>query len=302
MTATPVEDEILRELAQACAAEVTRVPVAGCDGGLRVLSAGPAAPDGQAIVLLHGRGHAGSVWFSHIGALAARQRVLAPDLPGFGASGAPPAPQRRARPEDAVRFFTDPIEALLEGERAAGRAQSFALVGHSLGGLVALELALRGRVTVHRLALIDSMGLGPFMTGQARWFFRLHPERLLKALGRRLFERLNPSPDTPLGRRVAALEHELLASRAPGRRAAARAFDLLCPLRGAVFNRRDALPGVTAPALIIWGGKDAALPVANAPPEGLSAGVRVVRTFPTLGHSPHLEAPAEVLAALLDFL
>jgi pimeloyl-ACP methyl ester carboxylesterase len=301
MSAGPVEVEILRELAQTAGVEVSGAPVPGCHVELRALRAGRAAAGGQVVVLLHGRGHAGSVWFPHIEALAARQPVLAPDLPGFGASGAAPLGPG-AGPEDAVGFFVDPIEALLAGEIAAGRARSFVLVGHSLGGLVAVELALRGRLPVVRLALIDPMGLGPLMTLGGRLFFRLHPERLATALGRRLFERLNRSPPTPLGRRIAALEYELLTARSPSRRTAARAFDLLCPLTGPVFSRREDLSHLKGSVLVLWGERDAALPSANAGFAALRvAGAQIV-SFPALGHSPHLEAPHQVLPALLDFI
>jgi pimeloyl-ACP methyl ester carboxylesterase len=295
----PVEQVVLRELAEACGVEGTAVPAAGCDGSLRALRSGRAGTGAPLVVLLHGRGHAASVWFPCWPGLAARHAVLAFDLPGFGCSGSAPRLSRRAPPQAALAFFADPIEAALQAEVAAGRASGLALVGHSLGGLVALELALRGRLPVRRLALIDAMGLGPEMTTASRCFFRLHPERLASLLGRRLFQRLNPSPPTALGRRIASLEHELLtASRRP---AAARAFDLLCPLAGPAPHLRDRLAGLALPALLLWGERDAALPVANA--EGAAAvlpGARLLR-FP-VGHSPHLDAADSVLPPLLDFL
>jgi pimeloyl-ACP methyl ester carboxylesterase len=299
LEAGPVERAVLQEMAAGGGLEVTAAPAPGCGGPLRLLRGGRAAPGRPAVVLLHGRGHAASLWFPCWPPLAERHLLLAPDLPGFGCSGAGPRLPRRAPPEAAVAFFADPVEAVLRAEVAAGRASAFALVGHSLGGLVALELALRGRLPVSRLALIDGMGLGPEMTPASRLFFRLHPELLAALLGRRLFQRLNPSAPTDLGRRIASLEHELLtASRRP---AAARAFDLLCPLRGPAPHLRDRLPSLAVPALLIWGERDAALPVANA--DGAAARLPQARLlrFPA-GHSPHLDAAGDVLPALRDFL
>ena len=256
----------------------------------------PGAPP-DTIVLLHGRGHAGAMWFPLLPALAARRRVLAPDLPGFGASLPAKTVARVADTETALRFFVDPIEDLLLARAPA----SVTLIGHSLGGLVAIELALalRGRIPITRLVLLDAMGLGPQMTFASRCFFRLGPERLARVLGRRMFEKLNPGPPTPLGVRVATLEYQLLT--VPGdRRTASVAFGRLCPWFGPVFHRREQLAAITAPTLIVWGDRDAALPVDNAE--------AAVAHFPTAtlvrlpcGHSPHLEQPEAVLQHLLPW-
>jgi len=304
-TIGPIEAAVLSELAREAPGgvrtEIWSRPEG--KGALRLLRGGLAPEGSETVVLLHGRGHAAPVWFPCWPALAARHGLLAIDLPGFGQSAAPALPaRRRLDGETALAAFVDPIEACLAAEVAAGRAPGLALVGHSLGGLVALELALRARLPVRRLVLIDAMGLGPAMTGTGRVFFRLHPERLLRWLGPRLFGRLNPSPPTPLGRRVAALELELLAAptAAAARAAAARTFDALCPLWGPVFNRRARLPEVATPVLVLWGARDAALPPALA-----TAACAELRAPKSLilerGHSPHLDAPEEVLPSLLDF-
>ncbi|HET6281240.1 MAG TPA: alpha/beta hydrolase [Polyangia bacterium] len=248
------------------------------------------------LVLLHGRGHAGAMWFPVLPALESRHRVLAPDLPGFGARVPAAAVDRGADGETALRFFVDPIEDLLLRRASAG----VTLIGHSLGGLVAVELALRGRVSIARLVLLDAMGLGPQMTFASRVFFRLGPERLARVLGRRMFERLNPGPKTPLGLRVAELEYQLLTVR--GGRAAARiAFNRLCPWFGPVFHRRQELARITAPTLILWGDRDAALPVANANAAVARMPAATLVRLPC-GHSPHLEQPEAVLRHLVPFL
>ena len=328
-TVGPVEAEVLAELARGGArveiwtssssepSKGSEPPAMGFGGGpayarrdsegkgaLRLLRGGVAPGGGETVVLLHGRGHAAPIWFPCWPALAARHPLLAIDLPGFGQSEAPALPaRRRLDAETALAAFVDPIEACLAAEVAAGRAPGLALVGHSLGGLVALELALRGRLPVRRLVPIDAMGLGPAMTGAGRIFFRLHPERLLRWLGPRLFGRLNPSPPTPLGRRVAALELELLAAptAATARAAAARAFDALCPLSGPVFHRRARLPELATPSFLLWGARDAALPPALC--SAACAELRAAQSrILAHGHSPHLDAPDEAVPPLLDFL
>jgi pimeloyl-ACP methyl ester carboxylesterase len=295
----PVEAAVLAELARDAPGGLsteTWVPTSG-RGALRLLRGGTGD---DTVVLLHGRGHAASIWFPCWPALAQRHALLALDLPGFGQSAPPAIPgDRRPDAETALAGFVDPIEACLAAEVESGRATGLSLVGHSLGGLVALELALRARLPVRRLVLIDAMGLGPAMNRAARVFFRLHPERLLRWLGPRLFARLNPSPPTALGRRVAALELELLA--APRTAPAARAFDAFCPLSGPVFHRGARLREVTVPVFLLWGARDGALPadIAEAARTELRAATSLILAH---GHSPHLDAPEQALPPLLDFL
>lgn len=283
----PVETHILRQLAPWVQARSHWLPGGGT---LRVLEGGEGPP----VVLLHGRGHAAPMWFSYLSVLAVGRRVLAVDLPGFGQSSPDEGPLRTA--EDGVRFFTEPVEELLR----ALEPGPVAVVGHSLGGLVAVELALRGKVPVERLVLIDAMGLGPEMTPLARAFFRAGPERLARTLGAKRFHRLLPPPETPLGRRLGALGYELLAVPG-GRLRAERAFNTLVPWVGGVFHRREQLASVKPPVLLVWGEKEDTLPVSLA--------VEAARHLPTArllrvvaGHSPHLERPEVVLPALKAFL
>ncbi|MBN1206511.1 MAG: alpha/beta fold hydrolase [Myxococcaceae bacterium] len=283
----PVEAYIVAQLAPQVEARAHRLPRGGT---IRTLEGG----EGPTVVLLHGRGHAAPMWFSYLTVLARGRRVLALDLPGFGLSSPPEGRLRTA--EDGVRFFTEPVEELLQGLKPG----PVVVVGHSLGGLVAVELALRGKVQVERLVLIDAMGLGPEMTPLARGFFRAGPERVARTLGRQLFDRLLPPPETPLGRRLGALGYELLAIP-DGRPRAAQAFNTLVPLLGGVFHRREQLASLRQPVLLVWGEKEDTLPVSLAVeaakrlPE-----VRLLRVV--AGHSPHLERPEVVLPALRAFL
>lgn len=259
-------------------------------GTLRALEGG----EGRTVVLLHGRGHAAAMWFSYLTVLARGWRVLAVDLPGFGLSSAPEGRLRTA--EDGVRFFTEPVEELLLEQKVG----PVVVVGHSLGGLVALELALRGRVAVERLVLMDAMGLGPEMTRMARLFFRAGPERVARRLGPKLFHRLLPPPETPLGQRLGMLGYELLAVPG-GRPEATKAFNTLVPLMGEVFHRREQLASVRQPVLLVWGEREDTLPVSLAvEAEKRLPKAQLLRVV--AGHSPHLERPEVVLPAIKAFL
>ncbi|MFP2928683.1 alpha/beta fold hydrolase, partial [Pyxidicoccus sp. 3LG] len=131
-------------------------------------------------------------------------------------------------------------------------------------------------------------------------FFRAGPERLARSLGPWAWSRLMPPAPTPLGERLGALDYELL-SVSGGRDAAARAFDTLVPVTGAVFHRRERLGEVTAPVLLVWGEKEDVVP--------LSLAEEAARRFPQArlmrvdaGHSPHQERPERVLPELKAFL
>ncbi|MFS8066767.1 MAG: alpha/beta fold hydrolase [Byssovorax sp.] len=282
----PVETALLAELAPTFSARRVETPF----GALRVLEGGA----GPALILIHGRGNAATTWFQMLPALARSHRVLAVDLPGFGQSEA-----RRFRGggfEAGLAYFTDAVEHWVVAEGLT----SAAIAGHSLGGLVAVELARRGRVAPSRLALIGAMGLGSAMTYATRVFFRLGPERLARRLGRAGFERLNPPPSTPDGARLGALGFELYAARG-GRPDASAAFDALCPLLGPVPHRADSLAQITAPTLILWGDHDEVFPSPVAIAAAAALPHATLRIEP-LGHSPHLEAPERVLAIFEELL
>ena len=257
---------------------------------LRYLEGGEGPP----VCLIHGRGHAATMWLPFLTALAARHRVIAVDLPGFGHASS--APFHDGGAEEGLRFFVEPVEIML---RELGLAEA-SLVGHSLGGLVSLELALRGNLSPPRLVLLDAMGLGPEMTTASRVYFRAEPERVARTAGAWLFRRISPLPPTPLGKRLESLEHEL-CSIPGGRRSAAAAFNALFPLRGPAFHRKARLADVQVPSLVVWGEHDQAFPV----PVGIAAAAALpharLELLP-LGHSPHLEAPERVLSLLESFL
>ena len=105
---------------------------------------------GAPVLLIHGLGSSGYIeWRFTMPGLARSHRVFAPDLPGFGRSQKP-----RAR--YGIRYFARVLDRYLEGRRLA----SAAVVGTSLGGRIALELALEYPERVRKLVLVNSLGLG----------------------------------------------------------------------------------------------------------------------------------------------
>ena len=109
-----------------------------------------AGGDGPPVILIHGLGASAEIWSANISALASRHRVFVPDLPGFGLTVKPE--WMDYGPGAYSRFVRDFMAAL-----GIGRA---ALVGHSLGGGVALRVILDDPRRVDRLILVSSAGLG----------------------------------------------------------------------------------------------------------------------------------------------
>ncbi len=116
------------------------------EGAVHALEAGEGEPT---LVLIHGAEADSTMWEPYMEGLARGRRVLAPDLPGHGGTDAP---------EDldaSARGITDWFSALLDAEGL----DSVDLLGHSLGGTVAIHIALEAPPVVRRLVLVDTGGL-----------------------------------------------------------------------------------------------------------------------------------------------
>jgi pimeloyl-ACP methyl ester carboxylesterase len=283
----PVEASVLQDLAPVFS--VRAVPAGGTI--FRVLEGGSGPP----LVLIHGRGLACTTWAPWLLPLARRHRVVALDLPGFGAT--PAGQLRPGGAEEGLEYFVDPVAALLATMRLDGPV----LVGHSLGAFISVELSLRRALQPSALVLIGSMGVGPRMSYPARAYFRAGPERVARAVGKALFSRISPLPDTEWGRRLADLDHEL-ATVPGGRPIPTVAFNRLFPVVGPALHRLDRLGEISARALLLWGEDDVVFPA----PAALVAAAAMPRgralILPGLGHSPHLQAPERVLEEVERFL
>src|SRR5262249_53641232 len=124
--------------------------------GIHFLDVGPRADD--AVVLIHGLTATHRYWKQNLDALAARHRVIALDLPGFGRSHKPDA-------DYSIDFFVDALFGLLDGLGVARAA----LVGNSMGGHIAMAAALAAPLRVHKLVLVDPAGVHPLPA----WFLRV---------------------------------------------------------------------------------------------------------------------------------
>ena len=233
-----------------------------------VFTAGEGAP----IVVLHGGGTAPG--FDELLPLAEHGRLILPIHPGFGASGDATGLDRL---QDYVRHYLDLLDRLGLDE--------VSLVGASLGGYLACEIAILQPRRVRRLVLMAPWGLlvpeHPTID-----IFSIPPERLMEYLYADLtpFAGLPPPPP------------EFLAERA-------REMDSLAHVMDRPYDPglRTRLHRVTSPTLILWGEADRLIPVEQASTwAGLIQGSEV-RTFPAVAHLLFNESPAAV-GATGDFI
>jgi len=126
-------------------------------GGTQATAGGSMAPvdtgAGPVVVLVHGQPGAGADWVALANLLSGDHRVLAPDRPGWGSD---------ARGAMGIAANAVVLEELLDD---AGAGSPVTVVGHSLGGGVALELALKHPERVGALVLVGSVGVAESLSG-----------------------------------------------------------------------------------------------------------------------------------------
>lgn len=247
------------------------------------------AGSGEPLVLLHGVGANRTVWARVIPKLARQRLVLAPDLPGFGES----APVGQG-------FDLEDVAAKLAETLAERTGGPFDLLGNSLGGAVALQLAARRPELVRSLVLCAPAGLTP-----VAWPLALAAGRLVgpAVALRRLVA--TPLTGIPIARQ-ALLWGAIAAPRALSSGDAVR---MLQASRGstrigaavATVLQADLAPllrEVEAPIGLIWGRRDRVVPISTME---LIRGVRPdvsVAMVANAGHVPQLEHPAQFVRAL----
>ena len=246
---------------------------------------------GEPLALLHGVASSWRDWRPMLPALELERDVVVLALPGHHGA---PGPTGDARP--SVAWLVDGIERELDtlGWREAH------LVGNSLGGWVALELARRGRA--RSVVAIAPAGLWNMAEARALRRRVLRNHRIARWI----------SPAAPLLARSTAASRMLLrgAVREPGRIAPEEAVHKLKAYAGcrvlrplledACGRRAEGFDSIVCPVLVAWGDRDAVLPFAqserflDALPEARLVGL------PGLGHLPMWEEPERLAALVLE--
>jgi 3-oxoadipate enol-lactonase len=240
----------------------------------------------SAVLLLHGLGATSESWQMQIPFLVGNgYRVLAPDTRGFGRSTYPGGGQ-------TVKKMADDIACFLEYLKLS----NVHVVGISMGGTIALQLALDYQQYINKLVLVNTFAhLKPDrFSGWLYFIFRfiLVHTMGLKAQGEAVAAHIFPEPTQATLRR--SLVEQITQADPAGYRRAMRAL--------AFFNVQDRLGEIHLPTLIITGENDTTVPrkCQNALASGITGAKQVV--ISSAGHAVIVEKPEQFNSILIDFL
>jgi pimeloyl-ACP methyl ester carboxylesterase len=238
--------------------------------------------DGDTLLFLHGADGLGG-WPRFLGSLARKFRVIAPDHPGFGRS-------------EGLEHVDDVVDLALyytEFIAAMGLDQPY-LMGHSLGGMIAAEVAAIAPDVASKLVLIAPLGLWlddhPVMD-----FFAATAEELATAMfhdpGSAIAKEMMTLPPDREGQLEAVLERTKNLSAAG---------KFLWPIPDKGLQKR--IHRIAAPTLLLWGASDRLVP----PIYGEAFLTRIQRARLTLltgaGHMLPFEKGDELVEVVTDFL
>jgi pimeloyl-ACP methyl ester carboxylesterase len=258
------------------------------------------AGSGPTVVLIHGMINSSRHWQEVALRLARTHRVVAPDLIGHGDSATPRGDYSLGAHAASIRDLL----ATIGVERAT-------IVGHSLGGGVAMQFFYQFPQRTERLVLISSGGLGPEVSPLLRGAALPGAATLLRAAT----NRMTVSALAGAGARMRASGHakgvylEAVAralrplQEAGSRQAFLETLRAVIDIHGQRVSAQDRLYLLgEMPTLIVWGGRDRTIPIEH----GREAHEAILHsrfeTLPRAAHFPLLEDPEGLAAILTDFL
>lgn len=238
--------------------------------------------EGEPLIVIHGGGDSGRAWLENAAELSKYYQIYLPDLPGFG----------RSKAVDEDFDLSSYVTFVEDFSRSLGLG-NFHLIGHSLGGGIALHYALTFPHKIRRLVLVSSLCLGRDIAFWARVlslpvFYRIAKKTVIsvfKAIGW-----LVRKSNCPLGK----LTPPSLLRMSVGKS--------VMTARGQTSVLANRLSELLMPTLLVWGANDNIVPVRHA----LLAAEQIpdcqVRVFQNSGHSVYRQRIHEFSDTLVRFL
>ena len=260
------------------------------------------AGSGPALLLLHGIGNNCQTWSGVIDRLAETHTVIAPDLLGHGDSDKP-------RGDYSISAYANGMRDLL----SVLDIEQATVVGHSLGGGIALQFAYQFPERCQRLAVVGSGGLGPELSLGLRAATLPGAEFVLGALtgasgplrlGFQTLERIGELGGWRRLRDLAEAGDALFALKdVEARTAFLRTLRGVADARGQAVTALDRLYLADAlPLLVVWGGRDPIVPARQSETVRRLVPNARIEVFADAGHWPHLDEPDRFVDLLLDFV
>lgn len=264
------------------------VPETAFGGRIALYRAGPPGAT-ESVVLVHGLGKAAARdWVHVIPALARRYAVYAVDLPGFGYSD-----------KGNHHYSPDNMARALDSVLTPRIGRPFTLIGHSMGGAVALAYTTNYPSRVGRLVLVDVAGV-------------LHRSVYAEFLGRVAAQRAIGLDSPWFESVVRAIQHraenwpvrgELVLERAGVRQRVLRGDpNAITAFAMVEHDFSDSLRAIVAPTLIIWGAEDIIAPLRTG--QALAAAIPRARltVIEGAGHAPQVQFPDRFNPVVIDEL
>lgn len=267
--------------------------------GQRIYVREDGQSDKQIALLIHGWS---SSWYALsplIPLLSRRFRVLSVDLPGYGSS--PPLP-RRVTMDAYADLLADLIQQVSDGP--------IVLVGHSMGGMISMTIAIRHPVLVERMVLIC-----PTITGHLSTYINLMVSPVTMIENVPLIDRLIGTIEPYMLRvtdrimrpasfaeRTAISEEDYRRLRADARRVGQARVRAQCYWAMRQGDLRGRLREVESPFMVIWGAEDSTVPLRDAGVLVDELDTPDLRIIPKAGHWPQFETPAITRRYLASYL
>jgi pimeloyl-ACP methyl ester carboxylesterase len=260
-----------------------------------------SAGDGDEVILLiHGIVGCAAQWDQVVPLLAERYTVVAPDLLGHGQSAKP-------RGDYSLGAYAASVRDLLV---ALGHRRA-TVVGHSLGGGVAMQFAYEYPPFAERLVLVSSGGLGPEVHLILRAATLPGAELVLPVIAHERLHGVGGALAGALGRLGLRLGHDLAEmargygslADAGARMAFIHTLRAVLDITGQRVSATDRLYlAELLPSLVIWGSRDPLIPVEHAYVAQRELPGSRLEIFDGVGHFPQLAEPMRFAMALRDFV
>ena len=274
--------------------EVKHVTIHGHRRAYVMMGQGPAQ------MLLHGLGCDHTTWEPVLRSLAKKYTVIAPDLLGHGLSAKP-------RADYSIGGYANGMRDLL----TVLNVDKVTVVGHSLGGGIAMQFAYQFPERTERMILVAPGGLGPEVTPMIRAVSLPGFKLAMAALTVPGVRHLGIAGMRALSRTGLSLTHDLdevaeifdSFKDAGARAAISHVVRAVVDARGQIVTMVDrAYLTQAMPMLVVWGNEDRVIPVEHADRAAVIAPGAHVEVLGNSGHFPHKDHPERFVKIVHDFI